>query len=64
MPTQPPFLTVRQVLDALGGVIPRSTLYRHLQTGVVPCLRLGGRCYVPASWVHEALEVGGWWAAA
>ena len=55
---QTPFLSVDEVLAALGGVVPRSTFYRHLQTGEVPCLHLGGRRYVPSSWLVEVLSVG------
>ena len=53
-----PLFTVEEALAALGGVVPRSTFYRHLQTGEVPCFRLGGRRYVPAAWLAEVLDVG------
>lgn len=55
---QVPFLTVQQVHEALGGVVAQSTLYRHLHSGEIPCMRLGGRCYVPAWWLEERLAVG------
>ena len=55
---QVPFLTVEEVHAALGGVVARSTLYRHLNDGVVPGLHLGGRWYVAASWLDDVLQIG------
>jgi excisionase family DNA binding protein len=54
--TQAPFVTVQQVSDAFGGAVPTSTLYRRIDDGTIPHWKLGGRLYVPRSWVDSILE--------
>lgn len=55
--TYAPFVSVQQVFDAFGGVVPISTLYRRIEDGTIPAWKLGNRLYVPAAWVEEVLAI-------
>jgi excisionase family DNA binding protein len=52
------FLSIRQVAEALS--ISEITCYRHVETGLIPSVKLGARRLVPAEFLYkleaEALE--------
>ena len=51
-----PLLPVPEVLERLGGVVPRTSLYRQIRQGSIPSVRVGRRVYVPARWLEEQLN--------
>ena len=51
-----PLLPVPEILERLGGVVPRTSLYRQIRQGSIPSVHVGRRVYVPARWLEEKLN--------
>jgi excisionase family DNA binding protein len=51
------FCTIRQTQEIMN--ISRPTLYRHIKSGEIPAVRVGGRVLIPASFLQE-LENKAW----
>jgi excisionase family DNA binding protein len=48
------FCTIRQTQEIMH--ISRPTLYRHIKSGEIPAVRVGGRVLIPASFLQELEE--------
>ena len=46
-------LKIREAVEALGGCVATTTLWRQGQAGVIPAIRIGSRWLIPAWWVDE-----------
>lgn len=51
--TNPPTLTVEQVAVLLG--ISRSSAYRGIERGDIPCFRIGRRIVIPTAKILDVL---------
>lgn len=48
------YYSISQVVDCLGkGTISKSAIYALVKKGEIPCIRIGSKWLVAASWVEE-----------
>jgi excisionase family DNA binding protein len=45
------FCTIKQTQEIMN--ISRPTLYRHIKSGEIPAVHVGGRVLIPASFLQE-----------
>ena len=46
-------LKIREAVEALGGCVSTTTLWRQCLAGEIPAIRIGSRWLIPAWWVDE-----------
>jgi excisionase family DNA binding protein len=45
------FCSIKQVQEIMN--LSQPTLYRHIKSGEIPAVRIGGRVLIPASFIQE-----------
>ena len=43
-------LKIREAVEALGGCVSTTTLWRQCRAGEIPAIRIGSRWLIPAWW--------------
>jgi len=49
-------LTINETVEALGGTVSRTTIWRCCRNGSIPAKRVGNRWVIPAYWVEDLVE--------
>ncbi len=49
-------LTINETVEALGGTVSRTTIWRGCRNGSIPARRVGKRWVIPAYWVEDLVE--------
>lgn len=51
-----PYVSVKEAREALGEFIPCSSFYRYIKNKQIPSIRIGGRIYIPTSWLEAIIR--------
>jgi len=49
-------LTIDETVEALGGTVSRTSIWRACRDGSIPARRVGRRWVIPVWWVDDLVE--------
>ncbi len=49
-------LTIDETVEALGGTISRTSIWRGCRNGSIPARRVGRRGVIPGWWIDDLIE--------
>jgi hypothetical protein len=49
-------LTIKEVVDALGGTPSYTTIWRRCEEGTIPARRVGNLWLIPGWWIEDLVE--------
>jgi hypothetical protein len=49
-------LTINEAVEALGGTISRTSIWRECRNGSIPARQIGSRWVIPGWWINDQIE--------
>ena len=49
-------LTIDETVEALGGTVSRTSIWRACRDGSIPARRVGRRWVIPGWWIDDLIE--------